>query len=166
MAEPTGIDPLMQEELVEPFTAAICEVLRNAAGIDAAAAGCARTKTGNRTHDMAIFLPLKSDRLESLVLSTPASSASELARRMLPDVADHDDTLIRDCLGEIANITAGQAKALLHGSLFHFVFSTPLALSGKERELVPERGECLALDFQSEVGPFTLQLWIKPGFFG
>jgi len=52
----------------------------------------------------------------SLVLIFPQRTAEALADRMLAGVSiDVGDQLIRDCAGEIGNVVAGQAKALLSG---------------------------------------------------
>jgi CheY-specific phosphatase CheX len=161
MTDEIDIHLRLQEQLVEPLTAAICAALRDMAGIEAAPTDLSRSKRREPPHEVAILLRLQSDLLEGLVLSATDSSAQELARRMLPDAKEGDNTLIRDCLGEIANITAGQAKALLHGSPYHFTFSTPLTLTGNEKELIPQAGECLAIELQSEIGPFALQLWMR-----
>jgi chemotaxis protein CheX len=163
MADSVDIDPQVREQLIEPFITAIGEALRDMAGIEIVPAACSRTKRAKAPYDIAVLLRLHSAMLGGLVLSAADSSAQELARRMLPDAKDLDDTLVRDCVGEIANITAGQAKALLHGSPYHFTFSTPMPFSGMENELAVENGECLQLDLQSDAGPFALQIWVKAG---
>ena len=163
MADSAYIDPQVREQLIEPFITAVGEALRDMAVIEIVPGACSRTKRAKPPYDIAVLLRLHSALLEGLVLSAGASSAQELARRMLPDAMDLDDMLVRDCVGEIANITAGQAKALLHGLPYHFTFLTPVPFLAKDKEFAGGEGECLQLDLQSDAGPFALQIWVKAG---
>ena len=62
----------------------------------------------------------------AMVLGFPEQTASALAGRILSGVtAVIDGQLIRDCVGEIANVIVGQAKAMLAGTSYHFAFSVP-----------------------------------------
>jgi CheY-specific phosphatase CheX len=52
-----------------------------------------------------------------LVLSFPDRTAAAITERVLADAKEEiDETLVRDCVGEIANVIAGQAKTLLAGT--------------------------------------------------
>src|SRR5881397_517540 len=75
----------------------------------------------------------------SLVLGFPRDMAQALAQRLLVDSgAEVDDALIRDCVGEIANVVAGQAKAVLHGTPYRFTHSTPTIFLGPDRTISDE----------------------------
>jgi CheY-specific phosphatase CheX len=66
-----------------------------------------------------------------LELCMPERTADELARRILAGAVDRlTADLVRDCMGEVANVAAGQAKALLVGRPSHFVLSTPVVRAG------------------------------------
>ena len=59
-----------------------------------------------------------------------------------------------------ANVIAGQAKALLAGTPYHFAFSTPSVMTGADREIWPRPGsECLVIAFDSDVGEVVLRLF-------
>jgi CheY-specific phosphatase CheX len=60
--------------------------------------------------------------------------------------------MIRDCIGEVANIIAGQAKTLLYGTPLHFNFSPPI----QDDFEPPSEAEALQLTFGSDAGGFTL----------
>jgi CheY-specific phosphatase CheX len=68
--------------------------------------------------------------------------------------------LIRDCLGEVANILAGQAKTLLLGTRYHFTLSTPQVMDGVHEGALPEGTTGLAVAFDSEVGEFAMEVWV------
>jgi CheY-specific phosphatase CheX len=62
-------------------------------------------------------------------------------------------------MGEITNVIAGQAKAMLHGTPHRFAFSTPRLLSGGDPVPGAVAGrEFLVVVFASDAGDFTLQL--------
>lgn len=96
----------------------------------------------------------------ALVLSVSEPAAGVLATRVLAgqDVAI-DALLIDDCLGEIANVIAGQGKAMLYGTERHYTFGTPRVASGLDRASFFEgRAEWYVLSFQSELGMIFLQI--------
>src|SRR5512147_732929 len=62
-----------------------------------------------------------------LILSFSAPAAASVSRRILAGFRQElNPDMIRDCVGEIANVVAGQAKALLAGTPYHFLFSPPI----------------------------------------
>ena len=99
----------------------------------------------------------------SLVLSFPAQTAEGLARRILAGAVDHvDRDLIRDCMGELGNVIAGQTKTLLVGSPYHFVFSTPTVVAGAHHEVRTKNAlSCLVIVWSSDLGEFALQLFLN-----
>jgi CheY-specific phosphatase CheX len=90
-----------------------------------------------------------------LELCLPERTAVELARRILAGAVDRlTADLIRDCMGEVANVAAGQAKALLVGTPSHFVLSTPVVRAGG-----PDGGRGVwVIRFESEAGGFGVHL--------
>jgi chemotaxis protein CheX len=95
----------------------------------------------------------------SLVLSFPERTAAFLARQMLAGVtAEVDNQLIRDCVAEIGNVVAGQAKALLAGTPFHFAFSLPRVIIGID-DLQVAGLDCLFIAFDGGFGKFALRLY-------
>lgn len=79
-----------------------------------------------------------------------------LARRILAESgAEPDAAMVRDCLGEVVNVVAGQAKTLLSGSPSHFMLGTPTLVA-----VVPalDASERLLVTFACELGDFTLHV--------
>jgi CheY-specific phosphatase CheX len=95
-----------------------------------------------------------------LLLQFPLSTATALAKRMLADHAEAwDDGLVRDCAGEVANVIAGQAKALAAETPMRFAFSVPQVGMGRQPEHgANERGEQVIVPFDSDVGSFEFRL--------
>ncbi len=97
----------------------------------------------------------------SLVLIFREHTAETLAKRMLAGVSiEVSDQLIRDCAGEIGNVVAGQAKALLSATPYRFAFSLPRVVDVNDYQPPPGL-DCLVVAFNSDVGQFALQLFLK-----
>jgi chemotaxis protein CheX len=98
-----------------------------------------------------------------MVLGFDRPTAQALAERVLAGLPEAKDAAMQyDCLGEVANVVAGQAKALLAETPYHFYFSTPTVITGVHKDIRATPGrECLVLGFGSELGDFVLQVFVK-----
>ena len=147
-------------EILDPFIAAACSTLAEMAQTTADARDLYATATPRPAGDVTVVLDLTPTPGAMLVLDFPGPTASALADRVLAEAGGvADDAMVRDCMGEITNVIAGQAKAMLHGTPHRFAFSTPRVLSGGELMLGTGSGrEFLVVDFASDAGDFTLRL--------
>src|SRR5262245_56499445 len=94
--------------------------------------------------ELAAIVELTSAAVGALVVSFPRPTAEALARRMLTSVTEPlDDSLIQDCVGEMANVVAGQAKAMLADGPYRFDFSVPMAAASRPLPDIP----CLVVAF-------------------
>lgn len=153
----------IRETFIEAFIQGVHTTLMEMAQIETAIQGIHRTAEHRAASDVSAILVLKSDLGEVLVLSFPQATATALAQRILAEVTPQpDDEVIRDCMGELANVVAGQAKAMLVGTRYHFHFSTPqVVVVGAGQELPQTQGrDGLVIVFGSEVGEFALQLYL------
>ena len=98
--------------------------------------------------------------LPAFGVTEPAATAAVLARRVLAEAASApDDDLIRDCLGELANVVAGQAKTMLADTPFQLVLATPSVLSRAGLGVGSRPGtDGLVVVFDSDAGSFALQV--------
>jgi CheY-specific phosphatase CheX len=63
-------------------------------------------------------------------------------------------------VGEIANVIAGQAKAILADTPYRFTFTVPEVVAAREFR-PPQSLDCLVVAFRSDQGDFALQLFLK-----
>ena len=150
---PVGED---QEKLLALFISAASLALAEMAGAEVVAeAICQKTLS---LGDISAVIELSNDG--ALVLGFSEKSATALAGRILKDVvSEPDQDMIRDCVGEIANVIGGQAKALLAETPFRLVLSMPRGLAGQIPELLQNPGrDCLGVIFHSDLGEFTMHL--------
>jgi chemotaxis protein CheX len=167
----------IQDKLLEPFIAATRAALGEMAGTEVVVRAVfrqtlhpspiphspmAKDRGRGEGADIAAVLELRTPPEGALVLRFPERTAAALARRILAGVSQEvDENLIRDCVAEIANVVAGQAKALLAGTAYRFAFSLPRVVVGAA-EFRPQQGlDCLVVAFSSERGEFALQLFLK-----
>jgi len=157
-----SVTPVIREQLLEPFITATRAALGEMASTDVVVRAVCQNPGPHVLGDISAVLRLTSATQGTLVLSFPERTAAALAGRILASVsAEPDEQLIRDCVGEIGNVVAGQAKALLAGTPYHFTFSLPRVVPGVD-DFQPAPGlDCLAVVFNSEQGEFALRLFLK-----
>jgi CheY-specific phosphatase CheX len=153
------LDQPDSEHIREAFLTATQTTLREMIGVEAVP-GDSGPQTAQPSQGIAALIPLTTPAGSgSLLLCCPEPTAAVLARRYLAEyVGEPDAALVRDCVGEIANVIAGQAKGILSGTPDRFSFSPPRDVSEDPSEPQPPRADCLTLAFQSDVGPFSLQV--------
>ena len=85
-----------------------------------------------------------------------------LAERLLAGTRQElDDSIIRDCVGEIANVIAGQLKALLASTRCSFTMSLPQTVGASGPHPMSPSSECLVVLFSSELGEFSIQFAVE-----
>jgi len=149
-----------REQLLEPFIAGAILTLSELAQTELAVRSVYRTALPRTLGDISAVLGLTAEGGEVLVLSLPARTAAALAGRVLAEVTQApDDDLVRDCMGELANVIAGQAKTLLAETPYQLLLATPRVLSGPGLE-VGSRPDAagLVVVFGSDAGEFALQI--------
>jgi len=153
----------VREQLLEPFIEAANLTFTELAQVEPAVRSTYRTAVPRTLGDISAVLGLTAEGGELLVLSVPAATAAALAGRVLAEVHQvPDDELVRDCMGELANVIAGQAKTLLAETPYQLLLATPIVLSGPGLEVGsrPDIGS-LVVVFGSEVGDFALQVCLR-----
>jgi chemotaxis protein CheX len=157
------VAPEVREVLLEPFIAAASMTLAELAHTELAVRSIYRVAPPRTLCDISAVLGLTAAGGEVLVLSFPASTAAALAGRILAEVNQApDDELVRDCIGELANVIAGGAKTLLAETPYQLLLATPSILSGAGLDIASGPGaESLVAVFGSDAGPFTLQVCMQ-----
>lgn len=150
----------VREKLLGPFTEATVLTMREMAGIEIAVRSVYQ-KTGYRMFgDISAVLGLLGKAEGSLVISFPERTAQAFVGRILASVdAAPGPSIVRDCIGELSNVIAGQARGLLADSAYQFSLSIPTVISGANHEIRHKPGApCLVVAFGCDLGEFALQL--------
>src|SRR5262249_52236238 len=157
------VDGEVREHFLEAFIAATRAALGEMAGAEPVVRAVYRKPIQYALGDIAAVIRLKSVTGESsLVLGFPQRTAAAMARRILVEITQAvDKDLIRDCVGEIANVVAGQAKALLAEHPVRFEFRLPQIVVNAAEFQPPKGLDCLVVVFDCDQGEFALQLFVR-----
>src|SRR5581483_6235004 len=101
----TPVSPEVHATVVDPFANAAGVTLQEMAATEAAVRTVYEERVVEPLGEVSATLSLTGNHTGSLSLELPRSTAETLARRILAGV--HDDVneeLLRDCVGEIANV--------------------------------------------------------------
>jgi chemotaxis protein CheX len=143
------------DDLIEAFAAAVPFALREMAGVEAVVRESRPLGADGLSGDVTAVVRLTAAAVWRFALAVPEATAGALARRVLAGTVDEvSSDMVRDCLGEVANVVAGQAKTLLVGSPNHFVLSVPTVTAGGADAGV---GGWL-IRFESDAGAFAVHL--------
>src|SRR5262245_3098535 len=116
----------MRERILKPFVTGVEVAVQEVARTIALERTAYQCDTRRVLGDWGVFIELTSTTEGVLALAFDQTTAAALARRMLAETAvELDESLVRDCAGELANVVAGQAKAFLAGTADRFTFSPP-----------------------------------------
>jgi CheY-specific phosphatase CheX len=152
----------IRDKILEPFIGATRVAVSEMAGTEVVVRSVSHSTMRHALGDISAVVAIKSKAEELLVLSFPHQTAAALASRMLSGVSQEvDDNLIRDCVAEIANVVAGQSKALMAGATHQYAFSMPQVV-GKSAEFRPQPGlHCLVVNLGTDHGEFAIQVFLK-----
>lgn len=146
--------------IIDPLLKAALLTMHEMAGLEVSPGAPAYRCTKHMTGDISAVIGLISTTQGSIVLTMSERTAVALAKRILP-ASDEELSveLIRDCVGEIANVIAGQTKGLLSKTEHRFAISTPTIICGTSHAVTHRNtAQCLMMTFNSDVGVFSLQL--------
>jgi chemotaxis protein CheX len=148
---------------LESFITAATVALAEMAGTEVSVRDVYQATLDAPWGDVSAMVSIKSASDGLVVLSFPERTAAAIAERVLADVkAVINESLVQDCVCEIANVIAGQAKTLLAGTPHQFAYSLPRVVSGDLSQSRPETGRgCLVAAFRSDLGEFTLRLALE-----
>jgi chemotaxis protein CheX len=156
-AEPAP--PAVRDQLVMPLITAVRQTLLEMAGVEVVVRSVYQRTPPTTLGDMSAVLALPTARAGSLILSFSALTAESLGRRIFAEVKSTlTPELIQDCVGEVGNVVAGQAKALLAGTPYHFNFSPPM-IATTNGERFNRDATSVAIAFDSDIGNLALQLY-------
>jgi CheY-specific phosphatase CheX len=151
------VDAEMRRQLADPLSAAVCQAIQQMTGMEMTLQSVQRRDRPAPLGDIVTVLELTSAVPGLLVMDFSTRTAQAFARQVFAEVQEEaTPSLVQDCMGEIANVVAGQAKALLHGTPYHFSFSPPLVQPAQSVKL-PESMASLVLAFDSDAGGCALQ---------
>jgi chemotaxis protein CheX len=101
----------------------------------------------------------------AVVLSFPEDVAVRLVGKMINRELKHGiDHVVRDGVGEFVNVIAGNAKAALANTPYHFNITLPSVVAGTGHLITHRTGTpCVVVVFDIGGGEAALQVCLAPG---
>lgn len=115
--------------------------------------------------DVSGVMGLSGTATGSVVVSLPKDLACKIVSHMLGETTIPADlnSDVCDGVGEIINMIAGQAKAMLVKTKYHFTISIPSVVSGHGHEISHKKGTPnIVVLFEADGEPFALQVCLSP----
>jgi chemotaxis protein CheX len=151
----------LRRALVDPLGTAVCQATQEMTAVEFTLQSAHQLPAPAVLGDIAAVLELSEPLQGVLIMSFSTRTAEALAARVFAEVHEVvTPALVQDCMGEIGNVIAGQGKALLHGTPYHYSFSAPTIQAAADLKL-PAILDSVVLAFDSDVGDCALQFCLK-----
>ena len=110
-----------------------------------------------RSHGLTAAVQFTGENRGSVLLQCSPEQAQFFTRCMMAgEEGPHDEEIVHDVLGEVANIVGGNVKSLLSPG---GAMSTPIVVAGSDYTAhVCQRNSSQTLEFESEAGNFCVTL--------
>ena len=154
---------MINVEYVNPFIAATLQALEVMAGLRPTRGSPFAKVTCVAKGDISGVISLTGDdTVGSVALTFSEGLARRLYSSMVGEVASTLSREVKDAVGEVANMIAGGAKAVLVQSGHNFRIGLPVVVMGKNH-LIDHKGvmPCLVVPFQLEDDTFWLEVTLK-----
>ena len=165
LARPFGDPVKLDVNHVNPFIRATVRTLEALTGLRIERKDLFLKRDYRMFGDISGVMGLSGTASGSVILSFPANIAVRLVGRMIKrELTGGVDHLVRDGVGEIVNVIAGNAKAAFANTPFHFNISLPSVVSGAGHMITHKTGTpCIVVVFAVDGGELALQLCLAPG---
>ncbi|HUW32066.1 MAG TPA: chemotaxis protein CheX [Planctomycetota bacterium] len=151
----------MKIEHINPFIVGMTSVFEEKVGVKPRKSNLG-LKTGYQpSHDVSAVIGLSGNAFGSVVLSFPREAAQKIVFKMLGTEEMSDDSLA-DGIGDLANMVAGSAKAILADSGVRTFISIPRVVLGQAHYIYrPREVPCVEIAFDTDLGAVTLEICLK-----
>lgn len=149
--------------LINPFITATLKALETMAFVKANRTKVYLKEDNVLNGDISGIMGLSGDVSGSIILCFKEKTACRIIGNMLGTQFDKLNGDVQDGIQEIVNLVAGQAKAQLSGTKYHFKISIPTCIIGANHQISHQKGvPCVVAEFELEGNPFTVEVSISP----
>lgn len=151
----------MESEFVQPFVVGVKQMLSSMTGI---ACEEANAELPLPTPYVSGVITMSGSARGQVALTFSRETACLIVAEMLGlELAELDQDMLQDGIGEMTNIVAGHAKAQLVGTRYHFNLSLPSIVVGPDHHIDLFKVQRVALRrFESDFGAFSMHVWLLP----
>ncbi len=159
--------PKIDVKIINPFIESALDCLRQMASLDPIRSNLFLKKNSKMLGDINGIIGITNGLTGSCVVSLHRPLAARIVAALLGEDVAEDDALIKDGIGELANMVAGGAKRRFHQSEFRFEISTPTVVMGNgPLEMHDPTGSiCVCCEFKAHPDwddTFAVEVAISP----
>ena len=156
--------PSVNVEFINPFIDAARNVFSQMCGVEIQRKNIFLKDDYKMLGDISGVMGLNGVATGSVVVSMPAQLACLVVGKMLNEPPATELTSdVKDAMGEIINMIAGQAKAALVKTKYHFTISIPNVVTGPGHEIAHQKGTPnIVVLFEGAGFDFALQVCLAP----
>jgi chemotaxis protein CheX len=146
-------------EFINPFLEAVIGVLGTMAQVQARPGKPYLNKRRTAPLDVTGIIGIDGHCQGTIALSLSKNAILKIVNNMLAESLTEIDEDIRDAVGELTNMIAGQARASLANIGLKFSASTPLVSVGQGQKTTHAPGApILAIPFETDDGPLVVEV--------
>jgi len=162
--KPAGKRISLNVSMINPFISATKEVFEVMSGIHVKRKSLFLKKDYKIFGEISGIMGLTGDAAGSIAISFSYDLAKKVISIILDmDVAELEENDVKDGIGEILNMIAGQTKAILADTKYRFKLSIPAVVAGYGYEIYhPENAPCIVVIFEALDMQFALQVSLAP----
>jgi chemotaxis protein CheX len=152
----------VKAEILNSFISSALEVLQTMAGLEPRTGSPRLKGREERSYDISGIIGLTGQVQGFVVLSLCESAALHVVSSFVGEPVAHVDEQVKDAVGELTNMFAGGAKRVLAAARYDLRISIPSVVVGEGHVISRPRGvPCLEIPFETEAGPFSVELCLK-----
>lgn len=151
--------------LLNPFIQAVLDCLTQMAGLDPKRKRVFVKQSPQMLGEVSGIIGLSNGVTGSCTVSFPTSLAEKVVASLLGESCEGDMAMVRDGIGEVANMVAGGAKRMFHDSDYNFQISTPTVIqSGEEPPSIynPKDSVSICCEFVADDEVFFVEVAVRP----
>lgn len=151
----------MDVAYINPFIRATVKVFRVMLGCELATPELRWKRDRQPAQEVSGIIEITGPVSGIVVLGISRSAAIRVTETLLGEQVDQINELVRDAVGELTNMIAGNAKAELDGSRLRV--GLPWVIVGRHHTLPIQRGATsFDIVFDSDLGPVTVEVSLAP----
>lgn len=151
----------MDVAYINPFIEGLIEIFKTMVGFTPKRVGLELKEDGKKghTHGISGVIGLAGEAIGCVLLRMDEQVGMDIVGKFIGEEVTENDPLVADGIGELANMIAGNAKAVLQDNGYRFNISIPTVVCGKNYiTRQPKDSPCIVVRFESECGDFELEV--------
>jgi len=150
----------MDVAYINPFVVSTIETFKKMLNTDAKPGKVVLKNDALHSYDVSGIIGLSGEAQGSICMSFPKLMALKVVSVLVGTEIKIIGEEVADCIGEVANIIAGNAKQ--HLSQFNLSISLPKVVMGKDHHIASQRGvPTIVVPFESPLGEFAMEVSLK-----